>query len=568
MKRKSIKTKIVSFCLACFVLLTPLTINAVDYSVNEDGAVMAGEPVDNRIYTIYTQSGKAFDVWNGLKSDNTIVWTYTYNGAMCQEWKFIKYGTDYVIQDRNSQKYLTVVNTSSPSESELSIRDKPSSGYYSSQIFKLQQIGTGMRYRILTKYSNYALAIGYNSSGRLRQLSTSDYTTQLYLEESAPYHGLQEGFVHIQEYNSSYVQNDLFLGVDYLAKDLYATNTNKALYFKWLVKYRGGGCFSFLNYNTDTFLAHIGAETEDIVRTSAFNENTCLWRIIKTDDYYAIVPDSAYHKTNDVVTIDSYLGLDSTSSPILVNSANVTRKWRIIRSNYYYNYDLSMYVMEDDSHSESHAYIFDYVCSSLYLKRQDNQNLHYEVDDVVDIFDYHYHNNIDDTDEVLDTINDVTNMIDLSNIFIIYAHGTEDGSSIILNAVNSDETYKGEQVIYYNKSNITSLEDDSLSSLGCAIFFICHSAEGIYDNEDSDNFVNAVMDRGAQSAIGFDGTANCYDIEKFSLAFFTQYCDMVGTISARVLESYEEAVFYGDIIYTNEFSPYYTNGITSLTKPS
>ena len=50
---------------------------------------MAGEPVGNRIYTIYTQSGKVFDVWNGLKSDNTIVWTYTYNGDMCQEWKFI-----------------------------------------------------------------------------------------------------------------------------------------------------------------------------------------------------------------------------------------------------------------------------------------------------------------------------------------------------------------------------------------------------------------------------------------------------------------------------------------------
>ncbi len=90
MKRKSFKTKIVTFCLACFILVTPLTIIAeeeddeLEYSVNEDGAVMAGEPVENRIYTIYTQSGKAFDVWNGLKSDNTIVWTYTYNGDMCQ----------------------------------------------------------------------------------------------------------------------------------------------------------------------------------------------------------------------------------------------------------------------------------------------------------------------------------------------------------------------------------------------------------------------------------------------------------------------------------------------------
>ena len=80
MKKRALLHKIVSFCLACFVLLTPLTINAVEYSVNEDGAVMAGEPVGNRIYTIYTQSGKVFDVWNGLMSDNTIVWTYNYNG--------------------------------------------------------------------------------------------------------------------------------------------------------------------------------------------------------------------------------------------------------------------------------------------------------------------------------------------------------------------------------------------------------------------------------------------------------------------------------------------------------
>ncbi len=199
-----------------------------------------------------------------------------------------------------------------------------------------------MRYRILTKTSGYSKAIGYDSSRYLRELATSDTSTQVYLEESAPYHGLQEGFVHIQEYNSSYAQNDLFLGVDYEAEDLYAVKFDKDIYYKWLVKYRGGGCFSFFNYSTDAFLAHIGSETEDIVRTSTLNKDTCLWRIIRTNDYYAIVPDSAYHETDGVVTIDSYLGLDNENSPILVNAANVTRKWRIIRSHYYYNYDLSM----------------------------------------------------------------------------------------------------------------------------------------------------------------------------------------------------------------------------------
>lgn len=40
MKRKMFAVKIIALCLICFVLVTPLTINAVDYSVNEDGAVM------------------------------------------------------------------------------------------------------------------------------------------------------------------------------------------------------------------------------------------------------------------------------------------------------------------------------------------------------------------------------------------------------------------------------------------------------------------------------------------------------------------------------------------------
>ncbi len=220
--------------------------------------------------------------------------------------------------------------------------------------------------------------------------------------------------------------------------------------------------------------------------------------------------------------------------------------------------------MEDDSHSESHAYIFDYVCSSLYLEGDDNQNLHYEVDDVIEIYDYHYHNDIDndnDNDNVSDIIEDVTHMIDLSNIFIIYAHGTEDGSSITLNAKDDNGNDKGNNVSY-NISNITSLADNSLSSLGCAIFFTCHSAEGIYDDEDSDNFVNAVIDKGAQSAIGFDGTVSCDDIEDFSLEFFTKYCNMVGTVSARALESYRVAINSMEAWDVDDFSPYFTNGYT------
>ncbi len=82
MKRKTLITKIIALCLACFILVTPLTINAVNYSVNEDGAVMAGSPQSNRIYTIYTQNNKVFDVISGSTANNSEVWTYTYSGAM------------------------------------------------------------------------------------------------------------------------------------------------------------------------------------------------------------------------------------------------------------------------------------------------------------------------------------------------------------------------------------------------------------------------------------------------------------------------------------------------------
>ena len=552
MKRKSFKTKIVTFCLACFILVTPLTINAVDYSVNEDGAVMAGEPVDNRIYTIYTQSGKVFDVWNGLKDDNTDVWTYTYNGDMCQEWRFIRVGTDYAIQDTNSQKYLTVKDASSSVDAEIVIKSNCDDGdgwveatdYYPNQLFSVQQIGTSMRYRILTKSSNYSLAIGYNSSRYLRQLATTDTSTQVYFEESAPYHGLQEGYVHIQEYNSLYALDDMFLGIGYDFGNLCASAYSNSANYQWLVRYRGGGCYSFAN--NGYYLTSYGSNVEDDVRSASFHESDSIWRVIKSDDYYELVPDSAYAELpSGEIVIDACLGLDS-NAPVLVNTSDTTRRWRIIRCHHYYNYDLSMYVMEDDSHSNTHAYIFNYVCSALSYMGNDNQNIHYEIDEEVDL----------DAD-------DITNMIDCSDIFVIYAHGMEDGSSITLNAKDINENNKGERVSY-NLSNINSLADNSLYSLGCAIFFSCHSAEGAYTDDDSYNFVNAVIDRGAKGAIGFDGKVNCDSAKVFAEKFFTHYVTLPGSISARALEPYREATRATRYHDSETYKPYFTNGVISL----
>lgn len=90
----------------------------------------------------------------------------------------------------------------------------------------------------------------------------------------------------------------------------------------------------------------------------------------------------------------------------------------------------------------------------------------------------------------------------------------------------------------------------------------------MYENENRNNFVNAVIAKGAQSAIGFDGNVSCDDIEKFSLEFFAKYSDTVGSVSARALESYENAIFTGNATYTNAFSPCFTNKYIFLTEPS
>lgn len=543
MKRKMFAVKIIALCLICFVLVTPLTINAVEYSVNEDGAVMAGDPVHERIYTIFTQSNKSFDVYSGWVNDNTEVWTYTYGGHACQEWKFIKQGNDYAIQDTNSQKFLTVQDNPSSSGAEFVIQSKSGANYSANQLFKVQQIGTSMRYRILTKSSNYTLAIGYSSSGYLCQLPTSNSTTQVYLKESAPYHGIQEGYVHINEYNEAYARDDMFIGIDNDLSGLCASVYSNSANYQWLVRYRGNGCYSFAN--NGFFLTSYGDSIGDEVRSASFGEDS-LWRVIKSNDYYELVPNSAYAKLDSgEIVINCCFGLNN-NAPVLVSNSNPTRKWRIIRSHYYYNYDLSMYVIEDDSHSDTHAYLFNYVCPALYSYGGDNQNLHYEVDDEVDL-----------------DANDITEMIDLSEFFIIYAHGSTDASYIVLNARNSSGNNKGERVIY-DISNISQLNDNALYSLKCAIFFSCHSAEGVYNYVNNTNFVNEVIDRGARSAIGFDGKLDCEDAEKFADIFFYKYSDTIGSAAARALDAYEEAVFYSNVEYSEDFMPYYTNGILTL----
>lgn len=540
MKKRALLHRIVSFCLTCFILLTPLTINAVAYSVNEDGAVMAGEPVGNRIYTIYTQSGKVFDVWNGLKSDNTIVWTYNYNGDMCQEWKFIRVGTDYAIQDTNSQKFLTVKDNSAAADAEIVISSKPSSGYSSGQLFKVQQIGTSMRYRLLTKSSNYTLAIGYNSSRYLRQMAITETSTQVYFEESAPYHGLQEGYIHIQNYNTVYSTQDKFLGLDVSNNALDYTLYDNSTEFEWYVIYRGNGYFSI---SLDGYyLASTGTASGNYVWTTGnYSESSCLWKFINNGDYYQIAPKTAVSGN----TVSAVLGI-TNNTPILVSSS--TGKWRIIRSHYYYNYDMAIYAAEDYSHSNSyssHTDIINYACSSLYLKGQDNQKL---------IF----------TGDTLDTtVSEIATLLDQSRFFVLRAHGSP--NSFLLNARDGNGANIG-SAVYFDLSLLTSNSSNlnDLSNLYCAMFLSCHSAEGEYEDSTTTNFVKAVINNDAKSAIGFDGVVGCSKVTSFLNAFFSYIATHNGTMDVLAKDAFNAALVATGDYYGENYMPYFFNGYVEI----
>lgn len=545
MKRKSFTVKFITLCLVCFILVTPLTINAVPYSVTEDGAVMAGSPKNERIYTIYTQTNKVFDVINGLTANNSEVWTYTYSGAKCQEWKFIFVSsTDdgelvYAIQDTNSGKFLTAVNSSSASGSDFVITAKPSSGYSTSQLFIVQQIGTSMRYRILTKYSNYTQAIGYNSSGYLRQLSTSDSTTQLYLKESAPYHGLQEGFVHIQKYTTTYSSNDQFLGVDVDNNALNYTLYNNSTAFDWYVVYRGDGYYTISSngyylYSTGTSAGHA------VATTGNYSESNCLWKIINNGSYYQFAPKSAVSNNS----YSAVLGVANNTPKLVASTAG---RWRVIRSNNYNDYDMTIYACEDYSHSNnygSHADILNYACSALYVKGKDNQKL------------------IFNTGEPDETVSSINSLLESSMFFVLRSHGAS--QSFLLNASDGNGDPIGEESLY-NISEINRLNTNLLSNLYCVMFISCHSAEGAYNSNTATNFVKSIVTKGAKSAIGFDGVVNCQKASSFASVFFDYYADPDnnGAMNALARLAFLDAVDQTAGLYGDNYKPYFWNGSVS-----
>ncbi len=526
-------TKVLTFCMICFILLAPLSIFA-EYSARENGDVMAGTPEPNRIYTIGTQNvnNRVFDFQNAQTADNSVVWTYPYNGDECQEWRFIKHGSDYAIQDTHSDKYLTVKNNSSSTDAEVVISSRPSSGYSTGQLFRVEQIGTSMRYRLLTKCSNYTLAIGFNSSYYLRQYSPStNGSVRLYLTESAPYHGLQEGSIHIQQYNTEYAINDKMLGCDSSYGTVSCSPFNNSELFEWYAKYEGGRCFSILQ--DGGYLSYSGASVgASLSIRGSFSKDKCLWKIIKTGNYYHIAPKNAV--SNGTASI--VLGI-SSNAPNLVASSNQTGRWRIIRSHYYYNYDLTIYAAEDFSHNTSHAYIFNYACPALYLRGYDNQNLLFTTGATPAL-----------------AIDDVEDVFTQSDILTLMVHGSQD--HFILNARDSLGRNLG-GTLKFELSDINGLAANSLRNLDCALLISCHSAEGEYTNSSSSNFVRAIVGKGASCAIGFDGLADCAKVQSFTKIIFEYYSEHYGSQLILMRDAFYQAISDTRGLGTESYKPFF-----------
>lgn len=544
MKKRILFIKFVACLLCCFILSTPLTISAVDYSCNDRGQVVAGDPQSGRIYVILVSSTKAFDVINALTADNSPVWTYTYNGDACQEWTFLHQGNSvYAIQDTNSGKYLTVKDDSSSLNAEVVITSKPSGGFSSGQLFKVEQIGTA-NYKLLSKCSNYTYAIGTNSSGYLRQTAKTNVLTNVYLDEAGYHHGFLDGDIHLQMYNTSYSVNDKMLGFVSSTTSLTYSKFSNSATFEWYIRYAGNGYFTLKQDGCSIYTS--GSTVNKAVSVSSTAASSqCMWKVIEGDGYYQLAPKAAV--SGDTASV--VLGISGTS-PKLVSSSSSTGKWRIIQSHYYDNRDLTIYAAEDFGHSSnysSHADIFQYACSSLYLRGKDNQKLIFTTGELEW-----------DTDEI-------TELLQQTNIFVLRAHGS--ATSFLMNARdgngnNIDTTTR------YNLSNITGL-NSSLSSLKCAIFISCHSAEGAYTSGSSaSNFVTAIVGKGAKCAIGFDGEVNCQKASSFASAFFEYFYQNYGADDSVASDAFNYAVTITQSSYsTSDYQPLFYNGYTIQKLP-
>ena len=491
---------------------------------------MTGLPNNHTIYHIDLLNNRVMDVMNGHTADDSTVWTYPYTGAACQEWEVIKVNNvDYAFRDTNSGKYLTVKNGSSSLGAELVITSK-NGAFSNSQLFKIEQYSSFLRYKIKTKCSNYTKAIGYDGY-YLEQVDASDYNAQLYFTEAGIFHGFQDGNTHIQSYSTAYDSHNKFLCSIYGTIDYDEFNSSHK--YDWSIKYYGNGYFTLSN--DGCFLAVSNGN----VNASTFFDNTinpatCLWSISKNGDYYQIIPKAAI-----TTGISTALGNNGTSIK-LVNQSSNNSKWRIIREHYYYSYDMAIYVAEDfyhANHYSPHSKTFQYAIPSIYLRGFDNQILKYQTGDGSLTFD-------DD---------DLFDMIQKTRLFIFRGHGSN--TSINLSARDGNQNFIS-PVETYNLSEITAMSNDELNNLSCAIFLCCHSAEGAYTNPSSNNFVTGITSKGCDAAIGFDGKVDCNLCSGFADTFFDYYSTIVGSPALSSRDSFLYAIGEMDYCIGQDFKPF------------
>lgn len=471
-------------------------------SVNENGDLISGLPVNGRIYRIYTLGNRVFDVMNAWTSENSTVWTYPYSGAACQEWQLEYYAGDYALKDTNSGKYLTVKDSSSADGAELVITEKVGS-FSSGQLFKIEQHGTSMRYKLKTKCSNYNKAIcsdGYY----LKQMPSSDYYTQMYFTEAAVYHGIREGRIHIQAYNSTFNLHDRYIGCIDGAIDIGETQNTHS--YDWNVQYQGHGYFTISNNGL-----YLGVSNGQLNRSAMLYSfpaaNYCLWKITVTNDRYTLIP-----KASITGNTSTALGVSNNTLKLLSQSSS-NCQWRIIREHYYYPYYATIYAAEDYGHytynsESSHGTIFQSAVPSFYLRGFNNQKLIWQTGDT--------------PPEAFDIID----LMQQSRVFVFRGHGSP--NSILLNAKNANGASIGsdERITI---SNINALNSNYFSSTKLCVFLCCYSANGAYQNPNAANIVNAVVGKGCSAAIGFDGEVDCNYATTFSNMFFEYYSQTVGS---------------------------------------
>ena len=156
-----IKTIVLAVCCAVIsVSFFPFHANA-GYDV--EGRLNGTEIISGRIYSIRSvfDSPRYIDVTNGLTDDGSDVWTYPYNGALCQEWEITKVsGTDeYMIKDMHSGKYLSIWASSSGEGANAWIWHNDGT---SGQRFHFEYV-SGNRFIIKTKCSGYNKALAIDS---------------------------------------------------------------------------------------------------------------------------------------------------------------------------------------------------------------------------------------------------------------------------------------------------------------------------------------------------------------------------------------------------------------------